>query len=61
MTCDSFASAISVLGQQGLDAIDAEGLFVQIIEASNRELTEFKVFRTANFPKVQLQPAIDSE
>ena len=61
MTCDSLASAISVLGQQGLDTIDTEEVSVQIIEASNRELTEFKVFRTANFPELQIQPPVASE
>ena len=53
MTCDSYASAISVLGQEGLPDIEFEGLSIQIIEGSNRKLTQFNVFRTPKFPSIQ--------
>ena len=53
MTCDSYASAISVLGQEGLSDIEFEGLSIQIIEGSNRKLTQFSLFRTPKFPSIQ--------
>ena len=47
---DAYASAISVMGQEGL-SLASEGAFAaQIISATNKELTEFEVQRTQDFP-----------
>ncbi len=56
MRCDSLASALSVVGQAGLEGISSEGFSVQIIEASNQELTQFDLFRTSSFPQVTENP-----
>lgn len=47
---DAYASALSVMGEEGLSLASEGGFAAQIISATNKELTEFEVQRTQDFP-----------
>lgn len=50
---DAYASAISVMGQDGLEMAAPGKFAAQIITATNKELTEFEVERTQDFPQIR--------
>jgi thiamine biosynthesis lipoprotein len=58
---DALASALSVMGREGFSVGETLPFEAQIIQASNRELTEFEVFKTDGFEPNQLSDTLQPQ